>query len=200
MEQKKRKRRKKRTKKRSAISKVGLFFLILLLVLLLLGITVSAGWLWMNYSGQSRLSQKQEAVPELMQQAESEAESEMMLEAGSIRYHGKVYTYKKDILTFLFLGIDKNGEVKASSNLFKGGQADALFLAVLSSAYASRQIDLAPVTRFKSACVSHFNSVRSFFPVIIRRTSSASGRLSLKSPRMNVSSIGRKLRRRSRSS
>ena len=71
---------------------------------------------------------------------------------------------------------------------------------VLSSAYASRQIDLAPVTRFKSACVSHFNSVRSFFPVIIRRTSSASGRLSLKSPRMNVSSIGRKLRRRSRSS
>ena len=107
MEQKKRKRRKKRTKKRSAISKVGLFFLILLLVLLLLGITVSAGWLWMNYSGQSRLSQKQEAVPELMQQAESEAESEMMLEAGSIRYHGKVYTYKKDILTFLFLGIDK---------------------------------------------------------------------------------------------
>ncbi|HCD25005.1 MAG TPA: transcriptional regulator, partial [Lachnospiraceae bacterium] len=131
MEQKKRKRRKKRTKKRSAISKVGLFFLILLLVLLLLGITVSAGWLWMNHSGQSRLSQKQEAVPELMQQAESEAESEMMLEAGSIRYHGKVYTYKKDILTFLFLGIDKNGEVKASSNLFKGGQADALFLAVL---------------------------------------------------------------------
>ena len=131
MEQEKRKRRKKRTKKRSAISKVGLFFLILLLVLLLLGITVSAGWLWMNHSGQSRLSQKQEAVPELMQQAESEAESEMMLEAGSIRYHGKVYTYKKDILTFLFLGIDKNGEVKASSNLFKGGQADALFLAVL---------------------------------------------------------------------
>ena len=63
MEQKKRKRRKKRTKKRSAISKVGLFFLILLLVLLLLGITVSAGWLWMNYSGQSRLSQKQEAIP-----------------------------------------------------------------------------------------------------------------------------------------
>ena len=74
----------------------------------------------MNYSGQSRLSKKQEAIPELMQQAESEAESEMMLEAGSIRYHGKVYTYKKDILTFLFLGIDKNGEVKASSNLFKG--------------------------------------------------------------------------------
>ena len=131
MAQEKRKRRKKRTKKRSAISKVGLFFLILLLVLLVLGITVSAGWLWMNHSGQSRLSQKQEAVPELMQQAESEAESEMILEAGSIRYHGKVYTYKKDILTFLFLGIDKEGEVKASSNLFKGGQADALFLAVL---------------------------------------------------------------------
>ena len=36
----------------------------------------------MNYSGQSRLSQKQEAVPELMQQAESEAESEMMLGGG----------------------------------------------------------------------------------------------------------------------
>ena len=55
----------------------------------------------------------------------------MMLEAGSIRYHGKVYTYKKGYSDLLFLGIDKNGEVKASSNLFKGGQADALFLAVL---------------------------------------------------------------------
>ena len=133
MKQEKRKRRKKRTKKRFVISKVGLFFLIMLLVLLVLGITVSAGWLWMNHSGQNRLSKKQEAVPELMQQAaqEAETESETMLEAGSIRYHGKVYTYKKDILTFLFLGIDKNGEVKASSNLFEGGQSDALFLAVL---------------------------------------------------------------------
>ena len=72
-------------------------------MLLVLGITVSAGWLWMNHSGQSRLSQKQEAVPELMQQAESEAESEMMLEAGSIRYHGKsLYLQKGYFDLFVF--------------------------------------------------------------------------------------------------
>lgn len=53
------------------------------------------------------------------------------LEAGSIRYNGKTYAYKSDVLTFLCMGIDKTGEVKASKDLYRGGQADALFLAVL---------------------------------------------------------------------
>lgn len=129
-----RRRKGRRTKKsRSALSRVGMFFLILLIVILAVGLIAGAAWFFLSHSGRSRLMQKQEAVPEQMQQADEEAgaEAENTLEAGSIRYHGDVYTYKKDIMTFLFLGIDRTGEVSASTDRFKGGQADAMFLAVL---------------------------------------------------------------------
>ncbi len=129
-----RRRKGRRTKKsRSALSRVGLFFLVLLIVILAVGLIAGAAWLFLSHSGRSRLLQKQEAVPEQMQQAdeEADAETDTTLEAGSIRYQGDVYTYKKDIMTFLFLGIDRTGEVSASTDRFKGGQADAMFLAVL---------------------------------------------------------------------
>ncbi len=129
-----RRRNGRRTKKsRSALSHVGTFFLVLLIVILAVGLIAGAAWLFLSRSGRSRLLQKQEAVPEQMQQTgeESGTEAETNLEAGSIRYQGDVYTYKKDIMTFLFLGIDRTGEVSASSDRFKGGQADAMFLAVL---------------------------------------------------------------------
>lgn len=59
-------------------------------------------------------------------------ESSEVWEEGWIRYNGKIYAYNEDILTFLFMGIDKNTEVKEAENT-KGGQADALFLLVLDS-------------------------------------------------------------------
>ena len=55
------------------------------------------------------------------------------LPANGLRYHGKTYLYDEDIRTFLCMGIDRYGEVEASSDLYRGGQADALFLAVLDS-------------------------------------------------------------------
>lgn len=51
---------------------------------------------------------------------------------GWIRYEGKVYEYNEDILTFLFMGIDKDAEVVKSSGYADGGQADALFLFVMN--------------------------------------------------------------------
>lgn len=91
---------------------------------------------WMDSHGKSAFAEKQEAVPEQMQQAASASDvsgndADEALEAGSIRYNGKTYAYKSDVLTFLCMGIDKTGEVKASKDLYRGGQADALFLAVL---------------------------------------------------------------------
>ena len=130
MKQEKKRRKKKR--RFSAGQKAGIVFLAVLGLFLAVGITAGAGLMVMNRSGQNRLAKKQEAIPVQMQQeTEAPEESEEQLEAGSIRYQGKVYRYKQDIMTFLFMGIDKGGEVKASSNLFKGGQADALFLAAL---------------------------------------------------------------------
>ena len=52
-------------------------------------------------------------------------------QTGELRYQGKTYAYKNDVMTFLFMGIDKTGEMEASEDLYEGGQADALFLAVL---------------------------------------------------------------------
>ena len=51
---------------------------------------------------------------------------------GDVRYEGVHYRYNDDVLTFLFLGIDKNTEVKAVKNGIDGGQSDAIFLLVLN--------------------------------------------------------------------
>ena len=135
MEQKK-KKRKRRKKKMSGAAKFGIGVLIAAGILLMLALIVLIAYFWMDSHGKSAFAEKQEAVPEQMQQAASASDvsgndADEALEAGSIRYNGKTYAYKSDVLTFLCMGIDKTGEVKASKDLYRGGQADALFLAVL---------------------------------------------------------------------
>ena len=134
------KSRKKKKRRLPLVYRIGIVFAAVLGVILLLGLAAVAAYLWMTGGGKSRFEKKQQAVPEQMQQ-ETLAEEETQLEAGSIRYKGKTYTYKKDILTFLVMGIDKKGEVEASSNLFKGGQADALFLAVFDQTAKEISVD-----------------------------------------------------------
>ncbi len=51
---------------------------------------------------------------------------------GDIRYNGVHYRYNEDILTFLFLGIDKMSEVAPVEDAIDGGQSDAVFLLVLN--------------------------------------------------------------------
>ena len=127
-----RKRKKKKLQRRILIG-----FSIAIGVLFTAGVSLIAAWLILDYQGRSRLSAKQEAVPEGMQSfaaetqdftADTEGEA---LQTGELRYQGKTYAYKSNIMTFLFMGIDKTGEMEASEDLFEGGQADALFLAVL---------------------------------------------------------------------
>lgn len=52
---------------------------------------------------------------------------------GDFRFEGVHYRYNEDILTFLFLGIDKMSEVEAAEDGLDGGQSDAIFLLVLDS-------------------------------------------------------------------
>lgn len=51
---------------------------------------------------------------------------------GWIRYHGAVYQYNEEILTFLILGIDKEGEVTGAKDRTDGGQSDAMFLLIIN--------------------------------------------------------------------
>lgn len=55
---------------------------------------------------------------------------EGLWQEGWLQYEGRIYEYNDDIMTFLIMGIDKNGEVENSRDATDGGQADALFLVV----------------------------------------------------------------------
>ena len=90
--------------------------------------------LWLNAHGRSSLTEKAGRKSDRSRWTQMAEEPETVgssLPPGALRYHGKAYQYKEDILTFLCMGIDRKGEVEASDDLFKGGQADSLFLAVL---------------------------------------------------------------------
>lgn len=64
---------------------------------------------------------------------------------GDIRYNGIHYRYNEDVLTFLFLGIDKMDEVKEVKSTSDGGQSDAVFLLVLNP--HSREISVIGIPR-----------------------------------------------------
>ena len=49
-----------------------------------------------------------------------------------MKYKDTVYAYNEDIMTFLFMGIDKNSDAIEVAEGTDGGQADALFLAVMN--------------------------------------------------------------------
>lgn len=51
---------------------------------------------------------------------------------GWVKYEDKVYVYNEDIMSFLFMGIDKDREVVEAAEGTDGGQADALFLLVMN--------------------------------------------------------------------
>lgn len=127
----KKKRKKKKKKKLTLMGRIGIFLLVLLLVILLAGLLAAGAVLWMNAHGRTSLQKRQEERPDQMGELAEEDSDTSSLPAGAIRYNGKAYLYKEDVLTFLCMGIDRKGEVEAAENLFQGGQADALFLAVL---------------------------------------------------------------------
>ncbi len=84
----------------------------------------------------SLISKAESAGPELSlveaQAVPLTAEEESRWQEGWVKYEDKIYAYNEDIMTFLFMGIDKNSDVKEVAEGTSGGQADALFLAVMN--------------------------------------------------------------------
>lgn len=64
---------------------------------------------------------------------------------GDVRYQGIHYRYNDEILTFLFMGIDKMEKVKVVKSGIDGGQSDAIFLLVLNP--RSKEISVIGVNR-----------------------------------------------------
>ena len=123
---------KKRTEKNRIRNRLLIALGVLIGLFFLGGVSLIAAWLILDHQGRTRLAARQEAVPEGMHQGfEADMEGEEPLRTGELRYQGKTYAYKNDVMTFLIMGIDKTGQMEASEDLYEGGQADALFLMVL---------------------------------------------------------------------
>lgn len=91
--------------------------------------------------GKNNLRGKTEAIvpqltspdtPEGTAEAIAEEETEGHWQEGWVQYKDQIYAYNEDIMTFLFMGIDKTEDVAEVAEGTDGGQADALFLIVLN--------------------------------------------------------------------
>lgn len=108
--------------------------------MVLLEIAVLVVMVWVIFQivravGKNNLLGRAQAVPELTPVIASEPlskEEEEKWQQGWVKYKEKIYAYNEDIMTFLIMGIDKNSDVKEVEEGTDGGQADALFLAVMN--------------------------------------------------------------------
>uniref|UniRef100_UPI0040571497 LCP family protein n=1 Tax=Acetatifactor sp. TaxID=1872090 RepID=UPI0040571497 len=80
----------------------------------------------------SELTETIESDSEEVAQSVQKEEDSYVWQEGDVRYNGIIYRYNEEILTFLFMGIDKMTEVKPVKGGIDGGQADAIFLLVLN--------------------------------------------------------------------
>lgn len=125
-------------------------FLMWLIIICIIGFAIFLG---LRISGKNRLYRKSENkrpdlnvamadwVVEESNEADASAETVPLIqidednenwEEGDIRYKGVHYRYNDEMLTFLFLGIDKKGTVKEAKDSLDGGQSDAIFLLALN--------------------------------------------------------------------
>lgn len=121
--------RKKRKKKRIAIA--------VLCELAVVIAVICVAFQIVRIIGKNSLTSKAESArPELAlveaQEAPLTEEEESKWQEGWVKYNDKIYAYNEDIMTFLIMGIDKNSDVKEVKEGTNGGQADALFLAVMN--------------------------------------------------------------------
>ncbi len=138
---KEKKSRKKRRGIRAALLCAG--------ILAALPITACACILGAGAVGKVRLQQSADRSPRLSAavtaQQPTEAEKKVWQD-GWVKYKNQIYAYNEDILTFLFMGIDKQEEtVQEMPEGTDGGQADALFLLVLNP--HRKEMDLIGINR-----------------------------------------------------
>lgn len=102
-----------------------------------------AGWKAMDSMGRSRLHESGSEGPDLSESgaeggegapdaAEDSREKGEEWKPGWVRWQGDIYEFNSDIMTFLFLGIDRDTPAERGSNGIDGGQADGEFLLILN--------------------------------------------------------------------
>lgn len=129
MKSKKKWQKKKKGKRRMA--------LMILCELVVLAAIVLMAFQIVRAAGKNSLTGKaQSEGPELAlvktKAAPLTEEEKANWQEGWVKHDGKIYAYNEDILTFLIMGIDKDSDAKEVAEGTNGGQADALFLAVMN--------------------------------------------------------------------
>lgn len=118
-----------------------------ILILAAAALVLFAGWRIANDVGRSRLyGAQKETAPDLTETAaQGSTVAQENWKSGWVNYNGKVMEYNRDILTFLFMGIDKSGPAAAGKNGIDGGQSDGNFLLVVNP--DTKQIDIIAINR-----------------------------------------------------
>ena len=118
--------------------------------------------------GKVRLRQSADGSPRLSAsvaaQQPTEAEKKVW-QNGWVKYKNQIYAYNEDILTFLFMGIDKQDEtVREMPEGTDGGQADALFLLVLNP--RKKEVDLIGINRNTMTQIDMYSDTGAYIDTI----------------------------------
>lgn len=167
----KKKRKKKGTATNSRAIKIRNRLLLIGFVIFQLFIVLTAGFFIYRGIGYRRLhGQTEKNAPELITMEDEDyiLEGIPQVEAWQddwVTYQGKVYDYNEDILTFLFMGIDKNDEtVQEMSEGTDGGQADALFLLVMDT--HDQTVDIIGINRNTMTAIDMYDEEGKFVDTI----------------------------------
>ncbi|MCR5092890.1 MAG: LCP family protein [Lachnospiraceae bacterium] len=130
-------------KKKARLKRVLLIVLLSIVSIVIIGAIV---FQIIRMVGRSNLAAKAataapvlEALPYTETVTDEEKEA-VKWQEGWVKYKDKIWSYNKDILTFLIMGIDKSGDAREVAEGTNGGQADGLFLLVINPHRKSIQI------------------------------------------------------------
>ena len=146
---------KKKRRRRRILIQVVSWALIVVLAIVVIGVGVAI--YMVNHGGKSLQEKTEGSAPTFeMQPTAAPDGGELQVQATEppvpiewqsdwIQYGDTIYDYNENIMTFLFLGIDKEGEVELTDKKADGGQSDAMFLVVVNP--DKEQIDLIGINR-----------------------------------------------------
>lgn len=122
-------RRERRRKKKSPGKIVIRVLIIILCVLLAILIALGATWLILYKSGESQLKTPSDYAVNIDDDNVSKVEED----GSTIDYNGKLYRLNPDVVSLLFIGIDREELGNENNVVGTGGQADALYLVSLNT-------------------------------------------------------------------
>lgn len=128
------KKREKRRREKENRKKGKIVWIVLSCVVVCVAVMIG-GFEIVRAMGKNRLMNEAKVVKpalENTQQEELTEEEERVWEEGWVKYKDVVYRYNEELMTFLIMGIDKKNDVKKVAEGTDGGQADAIFLAVMN--------------------------------------------------------------------